>query len=146
MGPKGRALAAGLLDGRAFEGMIGPAEAPDLEDRLYFDDGHFWSDACTRCGFVPGKYEARSTDDGVAFSGVLESESRGRFEYRGTVTPDGEIEVAINWEKKRWYWTSRREIAFVGTPIDASGEFQLEGVLKRMNRHDPEENPACSRF
>lgn len=48
--------AQGLLDGKAYLGMIGPTENPDLPDGLYFDDGHFWSDICTRCGFIPGAY------------------------------------------------------------------------------------------
>ena len=101
------ARASGLLDGRVFDGMIGPAENPDLQDSLHFDGGFFWSDICTRCGFLPGPYLAQSTAEGISFSGTLESESRGQFQYEGLVRDDGKIEVLIKWEKKRWYWTSR---------------------------------------
>lgn len=70
---------AELLDGRVFAGKIGPAENPDLDDSLFFDNGYFWSDICTRCGFVPGAYSATETPEGIVFNGVLESDSRGEF-------------------------------------------------------------------
>ena len=140
------ALAEGLLDGRSFGGMIGPAENPDLEDRLYFDEGHFWSEICTRCGFEPGEYLAQQTADGIVFSGVLESDSRGRFTYGGTVSKSGEIAVTIDWEKKRWYWTARREIVFRGKVLPQSVPADLEATLIRMNAIDPGADPACARF
>ncbi len=110
----GAAYAVGLLDGRIFEGMIGPVKAPDLADRLHFEDGHFWSDICARCGFHPGEYHSEMTDRGIVFRGILESESRGRFEYERLVGGYGAIEASIRSERKRWYWTSSREIAFRG--------------------------------
>ena len=73
------AMADGALDGRVFSGKIGPVENPDLDDSLHFNDGYFWSDICTRCGFQPGRYTSTRTDDGIRFSGVLVSDSRGQF-------------------------------------------------------------------
>lgn len=102
------------LDGRSFAGMIGPAENPDLADSLFFSDGHFWSDICTRCGFLPGRYNTEKTESGIRFTGTLQSDSRGRFDYDGLVADDGSIRVSITWERSRWYWTARREIVFVG--------------------------------
>jgi hypothetical protein len=105
--------ASGPLDGMVFEGRIGPADNPDLSDRLYFEDGKFWSGECTRCGFEPGAYWVRRVDGGVAFRGTLQSAERGRFIYEGFVR-DGEIEVSIDWRHERWYWTIDRELRFVG--------------------------------
>jgi hypothetical protein len=99
-------------------GMIGPVEAPDLADSLHFEDGYFWSDICTRCGFLPGAYRSETTDEGIIFLGVLESDSRGLFEYEGLVCEGVVIEVLIRLERKRWYWTSSREIAFQGAAME----------------------------
>lgn len=140
------ALADGSLDGRVFTGLIGPAENPDLADSLYFSDGHFWSDICTRCGFVPGLYSAHEVDGGIRFTGVLESDSRGRFEYDGFVDEAGQIEVVIRWERKRWYWTSRRDIAFRGADASTGSPATLTQILLKMDGMNPEENALCARF
>ncbi len=108
--------AGGPLDGMVFEGRIGPADNPDLSDRLYFEDGKFWSGECARCGFEPGVYWIRRVDGGIAFRGVLRSPERGRFTYEGFVR-DGEIEVSIDWRHERWYWTIERELRFVGQRV-----------------------------
>lgn len=125
--------------------MIGPPESPDLEDSLHFSDGHFWSDICTRCGFVPGPYLSKRTEDGVRFTGVLQSDSRGRFEYDGLVRNDGAIEVSIRWERKRWYWTSGREIVFHGSEA-SDAQPSLTEIRTEMQDFDPTENPLCARF
>ncbi|MEO9826332.1 MAG: hypothetical protein ABJF50_18165 [Paracoccaceae bacterium] len=138
--------AQGLLDGKAFSGMIGPAENPDLSDSLYFDDGRFWSDICTRCGFVPGVYLAQETQEGITFSGTLESESRGQFEYEGTVKDDGSIVVSVIWERRRWYWTSKREIIFLGELVEHEQTVSLSETLQKMQTLDPDGNPLCARF
>lgn len=140
------AAAEGVLDGRAYAGIIGPAENPDLEDSLYFDDGHFWSDICTRCGFVPGPYHAEEVPDGVRFTGTLESDSRGRFDYKGLVTDDGSIHVSITWERRRWYWTSRREIAFIGERSSSDETVSLMDVRQKLQSMNPDGNPMCRRF
>ncbi len=139
------AYADGLLDGKSFEGTIGPSENPDLDDTLQFNDGHFWSDICTRCGFLPGPYSSEQTEDGIRFIGVLESESRGQFEYDGLVSDDGTIDVSIRWERKRWYWTSSREISFQGSEYRDS-EPSLVQIRTEMQNFDPAKNPLCSRF
>lgn len=142
----GLALAEGLLDGRVFTGMIGPVENPDLEDSLYFRDGYFWSEICTRCGFLPGTYTAEKTEGGIAFNGTLESDSRGHFEYAGFVRDNGEIEASILWQRKRWYWTARREIAFQGTEGEGRGPLNPEEIRMEMDGLDPETDPSCTRL
>ena len=137
--------AGGVLDGRIFSGTIGPSENPDLDDSLHFSEGYFWSDICTRCGFVPGPYSSERTEDGVRFSGVLESDSRGLFEYNGLVRDDGTIKVAIRWERRRWYWTSSREIAFQGNET-RNAKPSLNDIRTEMQNFDPTENPLCTRF
>lgn len=139
------AQAEGLLDGKSFAGMIGPSENPDLDDTLQFSDGFFWSDICTRCGFVPGAYSSEHTEDGIRFTGVLESESRGQFQYNGFVSDDGTIDVSIRWERKRWYWTSAREISFQGSE-NRGTEPSLVQIRTEMQRFDPAKNPLCTRF
>lgn len=141
----GLAHSDNTLDGRMFTGMIGPSENPDLEDSLHFSDGHFWSDICTRCGFLPRPYSSERTEDGVRFAGILESDSRGQFQYNGLVRDDGTIQVSIRWERKRWYWTSRREIAFKGSET-RDVEPSLNEIRTQMQSFDPAENPLCARF
>lgn len=142
----GQLLAEGLLDGQVFSGTIGPVENPDLADSLFFSDGYFWSDICTRCGFMPGRYDARETQRGIVFTGTLESDSRGRFEYSGLVAPDGSVDVEIQWERRRWYWTSQRMIAFVGTAQSGHDTTSLSAIQERMSAIDPGSNPLCDRF
>ena len=138
--------AEGLLDGRVFEGVIGPAENPDLEDRLHFEDGQFWSGICTRCGFVPGPYSAERSDRGIAFTGVLESEDRGLFRYEGVVSADGRVDVDITWERRRWYWTNTREIVFRGEAVPGTGRARLRDVLRDAAAPPVGDDPLCARF
>ena len=139
-------FAEGLLDGRVFSGVIGPAESPDLDDSLHFNDGYFWSDICTRCGFVPGAYSAEETPDGIRFTGVLESDSRGQFTYEGLARPDGTLDVMIRWERKRWYWTSRRDLVFEGSEAVGTNVSSLTQIRQKMAGMDPGANPLCARF
>ncbi len=136
----------GLLDGKVFTGMIGPSENPDLADTLYFNQGHFWSDICTRCGFVPGPYVAQEADGGIEFSGTLQSESRGRFNYDGTVGTEGDVIVSITWERRRWYWTSTRKIAFVGHLSTSPQTDSISEIYRQMEASNPDANPLCARF
>lgn len=138
--------AEGLLDGRVFKGMIGPAENPDLADSLHFNDGHFWSDICTKCGFLPGTYTATKIDEGIRFEGTLQSDSRGEFYYDGLVRADGSIAVSIKWERRRWYWTASREIAFTGSANEGGKPITLNEIQVQMNGNDPAANQLCARF
>jgi hypothetical protein len=140
------AEAEAVLDGHSFSGMIGPVENPDLADTLYFDDGHFWSGICTRCGFVPGVYEAEETPDGLRFKGTLESDSRGRFDYEGLVRNDGTIRASITWERRRWYWTSQRELTFIGKSASETNTVSLSDMRQALQSIDPNANPRCARF
>ncbi|WP_324754932.1 hypothetical protein [Roseovarius sp. Pro17] len=136
----------GLLGGKAFTGMIGPSENPDLADTLYFNQGHFWSDICTRCGFVPGPYIAQESDGDIEFSGTLQSETRGRFDYDGIIGPKGGIVVSITWERRRWYWTSTREIMFAGQLSTSPQTDSISEIHRQMEASDPDANPLCARF
>ena len=107
--------------------MIGPLETPDLADSLHFEDGYFWSDICTRCGFLPGANRSETTDEDIIFLGVLESYSRGLFEFEGFVREGGVIEGLIRLERKQWDWTSSREIAFQGAAME---EFEPQRSTK----------------
>ncbi|PWE29372.1 hypothetical protein DDZ14_17465 [Maritimibacter sp. 55A14] len=76
---------------------------------------------------------------------MLESDSRGQFEYNGLVRDDGTIQVSIRWERERWYWTSNREIAFQGSE-SGDTEPSLNEMRTKMQDFDPTENPLCARF
>ena len=104
--------ASGPLDGMVFEGRIGTLPDPDVDDRLYFEAGKFWSQACIRCGYRPGDYWVRRVGDTIQFTGELVGEG-GKFVYRGEIR-DGSADVRINWTKRRWYWSIDRDLAFRG--------------------------------
>lgn len=142
----GGAHADGTLDGRVFKGMIGPEGSADLADSLHFDNGHFWSDICTKCGFVPGTYTTEQTADGVLFRGVLKSETSGQFSYKGRANEDGSLSVAISWEKRRWYWTARRDIVFEGAEVASADTITLAAIRAKMGNIDPSDTPLCARF
>lgn len=113
-GENSGAAAHGPLDGMRFVGTFGPQGEPaDRNDTLYFADGQFWSKQCVPCGFAPGPYWVRHTEDGIRFKGELESPESGRFFYSGVVQ-DERLTVAINWRKERWYWTIDRDFWFEG--------------------------------
>jgi len=42
---------AGILDGKVFLGTIGTSAYARYKDKLQFNNGMFWSEICTRCGF-----------------------------------------------------------------------------------------------
>lgn len=110
----GDAAARGPLDGMRFVGSFGPEGEPaDREDTLYFANGRFWSKNCVPCGFSPGRYWVRYTEDGIHFKGELKSPESGRFFYAGVVQ-DERLTVTINWRKERWYWTIDRDFWFEG--------------------------------
>lgn len=140
------AQAEGILDGRVFTGVLGPEENPVQPDSLHFSDGHFWSDICADCGFEPGEYRTTMTEGGLKFSGTLESKSRGKFTYDGLVEDDGAIRVSIQWERRRWYWTSRRKLAFLGREDGEASDFSLKDVRLKLEDLDTSSNPRCARF
>jgi len=113
----------GPLDGMAFVGKIGPEGAADVDDVLYFNDGHFWSAACTKCGFAPSHYWVRHVGQAIEFRGVLESRERGEFTYRGLVRGES-VSVEIEWRRERWYGTIDRDLVFEGR-LAPPGELEL---------------------
>lgn len=141
-GESGSDRAQGPLDGMAFVGKIGPAGDPDLDDVLYFEDGHFWSKACTRCGFAPAPYWVRKVAEGIEFRGVLESPERGRFHYLGRVH-DGRITVQINWRHERWYWSIDRDLSFRGKLARTGAEEMTLDAARATARSRPPEPDEC---
>lgn len=136
-GDPGSPPASGPLDGMIFAGRIGPADDPDLDDHLYFENGRFWSGECVRCGFEPGVYWVRRTGSGIAFRGVLRSAHRGTFTYEGLVSGDT-IEVSIHWRHERWYWTIDRDLRFVGKAVTGKAAgMTLEEARARANGDQP---------
>lgn len=140
------AYAEAILDGKIFSGMLGPKGNPQQPDSIYFDKGYFWSDICSRCGFEPGLYSVKMTEEGVAFSGILESKSRGQFTYDGLVRQDGSMAATIEWERRRWYWTSQRTIVFQGSAADPADAISLDEVQLQLQNIDTSTNPLCARF
>ncbi len=121
--------ASGALDGLSFEGMFGPSGgSSDRADVLYFNDGYFWSKNCVPCGFLPGPYRSRETDEGIRFEGVLESPDRGRFRYTGLVK-NGKVYAQINWRKERWYWTIDKDFRFEGARAESSASVSAKSVM-----------------
>lgn len=62
------------------------------------------------------------------------------------VRRDGSIEVFIQWERRRWYWTNRRNIVFRGEAVNSEELVSLEGIRLSMAEFDPSANPLCARF
>lgn len=103
----------GLLDGMTFVGKIGPEDDQDLDDKLHFAAGQFWSTNCVACGYRPGPYRSHRVGDVVRFHGALQSADGGRFEYDGHVV-GAQVDVRINWTQQRWYGDIERRLAFAG--------------------------------
>tara|TARA_R110000772_G_scaffold267450_1_gene391589 strand:- start:450 stop:638 length:189 start_codon:yes stop_codon:yes gene_type:complete len=62
------------------------------------------------------------------------------------VREDGSIVVSIQWERRRWYWTSRREIAFRGMASSSEKAVSLEAIRKNLDIANLDDNPLCARF
>ena len=103
----------GPLDGRVFVGRIGPAEDPDYDEELHFNEGLFWSKNCVPCGYPPAPYRSRRVGDEIRFRGELRNAAGTRFVYEGVVAGE-RAEAAARWTKARWYWTLERDLAFRG--------------------------------
>lgn len=133
-----QAESSGPLDGLSFDGMFAsPDGSSGRADVLHFGDGKFWSKICVPCGFPPGPYQARTTDEGVRFEGVLESPDRGRFRYTGIVK-DGRIIARINWRKERWYWTIDKDFRFEGARAKNTVKISAESVTVLALTADPD--------
>lgn len=104
---------SGPLDGMVFAGKFGDPGATGRDDKLFFNNGKFWSAICIRCGFEPGDYWVRKVGGSIHFRGEQRSE-RGTFIYTGKVTGE-KIRVDVNWTKNRWYWKIDRDLVFEGT-------------------------------
>lgn len=129
-----RLAAAGALDGSDFAGVLTPLDGGRaFDDTLHFREGFYWSKGCIACSFAPGAYWTRRVDGDVAFTGVLQSPERGRFDYEGLIEGDT-IDVAVHWRRERWYWTTERVFRFTGTRIETGPETNLEAAFERAGR------------
>lgn len=135
--------ATGLLDGRVFQGKIGPRQKPDLEDKLIFNNGRFWSEICTQCGFAPGHYWTRKEGNSIHFRGELVGD-RGVFEYDGVVRGD-HVQVSIRWTKERWYWTIERELGFQGELLVNVAAPDVSFSASIAANADPDQLAICNR-
>ena len=141
-GAGGAETASGLLDGRDFEGILGPAGEGGgrrIADSLHFRDGFYWSRGCIACSFAPGPYFTRAVDGGIAFTGVLESPERGIFRYMGLVRETGLV-ADIDWRRERWYWTFERGFRFEGAPA----EMPAADLDAAFDRAGAPRDPACT--
>ncbi|HET6267555.1 MAG TPA: hypothetical protein VFG11_07545 [Acidobacteriota bacterium] len=91
--------AAGLLDGKTFDGLSGMTgkEAAD-KDTLSFADGKLHSSSCDQYGFKPSDYTAHKDEDKIKFESTSDSEKEGKIVWKGTVTGDS-IEGTMVWSK-----------------------------------------------
>lgn len=105
----------GPLDGRVYTGSFGPAgETADTPDTIGFRDGRFWSCHCAPMGFRPGEYWVRYVGEAIHFTGRMESDDSGTFDFTGVVRGEA-VEVSLRWRKERWYWSIERDFRFTGT-------------------------------
>lgn len=131
----------GVLDGKVFVGTMGQSSAARLEDKLRFNNGMFWSEICIRCGFQPGKYWTRTSEGETHFRGEMTS-SRGTFVYSGKII-NGKAIVDVFWEKKRWYWTSSRNLSFDGSlesadmsvPANQASKTASDALISKLPAH-----------
>jgi hypothetical protein len=64
----------------------------------------------------------------------------------GVSKDDGSVVVSVVWERRRWYWTSTREIVFVGALSEPVQTVSLSKTRQDMETIDPDGNPLCARF
>jgi hypothetical protein len=92
--------AAGVLDGRTFEGVTREAAREgDQKEEIVFRDGKLHSLSCDPYGFAPGAYTAESKDGGISFRARTESAKEGVIEWQGVVIGD-RMSATFAWTKK----------------------------------------------
>lgn len=132
---------AGILDGKVFLGTMGQSADARYKDKLQFNNGMFWSEICIRCGFQPGKYWTRTSEGETHFRGEMTG-GYGTFAYSGKIM-DGKAVVDVFWEKKRWYWTSNRNLSFDGSlksaemsvPADKASKIASDALMGKLPAH-----------
>jgi hypothetical protein len=131
----------GVLDGKVFLGTIGQSSDAQYQDKLQFNNGMFWSEICTRCGFQPGKYWTRTSEGETHFRGEMTG-GYGTFVYSGKII-NGKAVVDVFWEKKRWYWTSSRKLSFDGSlksaeisvPANQASKKASDALMSKLPAH-----------
>lgn len=98
------------LDGKNFDGemLTGEGKVLSSKEKLVFQNGQFFSEACREFGFGKGPYWLRVENNKVHFIAETASPSNGTMHWKGTIT-GGQVDASFVWTKKRWYWTIERE-------------------------------------
>ena len=103
-----------LLDGKKFIGPTGEkGKKVHHEDILSFSDGKFTSSECFQYGFKGGPYTTTIEGDTIHFQAETISPMHGKMVWQGTLKGDT-LDVAYNWTKERWFWTTFREYWYRG--------------------------------
>ena len=103
-----------LLDGKKFIGPTGEkGKKVHHEDVLSFSDGKFTSSECFQYGFKGGPYTTTIEGDTIHFQAETISPTHGKMVWQGTLKGDT-LDVAYNWTKERWFWTTFREYWYRG--------------------------------
>jgi hypothetical protein len=103
-----------LLDGKKFIGPTGEkGKKVHHEDILSFSDGKFTSSECFQYGFKGGPYTTTIEGDTIHFQAETISPTHGKMVWQGTLKGDT-LDVAYNWTKERWFWTTFREYWYRG--------------------------------
>ena len=103
-----------LLDGKKFIGPTGEkGKKVHHEDVLNFSDGKFTSSECFQYGFKGGPYTTTIEGDTIHFQAETISPTHGKMVWQGTLKGDT-LDVAYNWTKERWFWTTFREYWYRG--------------------------------
>lgn len=108
------AVARLMLDGRTFRVEAFEKGKKVFDDRLVFEDGTFFSEACRKFGFDRSSYYIRVEGNQIRFLAETVSPTHGTMVWKGTVE-ENRIDGAFRWTKERWYWTVRRNFEVKGT-------------------------------
>ncbi len=93
------AIAAGLLDGKTFEGQcIRKGKAESSADDLVFKDGKFLSTACVKYGFSEAPYTTKKDGDTIVWDASTVSATEGKMLWKGTIKGDL-AEASFTWVK-----------------------------------------------
>ncbi len=83
------AFSAGLLDGKVFEGAVGPkGEKNGKAEEISFKDGKFHSSACDAYGFGDGAYTAKQDGKNISFEADTMNDKGAKLHWKGMVKGD----------------------------------------------------------
>ena len=81
--------ATGALDGKTFNGQIGPKDqAEGKADDFVFQDGSFESTLCETFGYGKGAYTVAANGDAVEFTAETANQKGGTMQWKGLMKGD----------------------------------------------------------